>query len=134
MRNKKPLTIIAVVLGALVLYCLMNHREGFATDQSAKDAANLRAAQNAAAQNPAYRSLLAAANSPYVTLPKYTSAQLANMKKQELQASKNIAAQYGNQIQAAPQVKGSPATNLIKSIPSNINIKTAGNRGVQIQR
>jgi len=30
MRNQKALTFIAVFLGVLVLYCLMNHREGFA--------------------------------------------------------------------------------------------------------
>jgi hypothetical protein len=29
MRKQKVLTIIAVILGVLVLYCLMNHLEGF---------------------------------------------------------------------------------------------------------
>lgn len=28
-KNKKALTFIVVVLGVLVLYCLMNHSEGF---------------------------------------------------------------------------------------------------------
>jgi hypothetical protein len=49
MRNKKPLTIIAVVLGVLVLYCLMNHREGFAMDPYSQ--INSRRAAQMAAQN-----------------------------------------------------------------------------------
>lgn len=134
-KNKKALTIIAVVLGLLVLYCLMNHSEGFLTadEQDAKDAADLRALQNAKLQDPAYRALLAKANSPFITSPNYTAAQAANMQAQAAQAAKNQAAYYGNNVKPAAQVNSTPAPVKI-TLPAGLKIRTAANGGAQIQR
>jgi hypothetical protein len=44
-KNKKALTFIAVFLGVLVLYCLMNHSEGFNMDPAERIKAQMAAHQ-----------------------------------------------------------------------------------------